>query len=607
MVMEKLRKQTKLYLWIVVGAFIGWIFFQLGENIASRRKLKPWQRGILAEVDGKQITYEMFRYKLQQAIQDSINALGHSITPEERSKIEESVFKNLITDTKLYDFYRNRKLLLDDKTALALIQNFPPRELLDSPDFQDENGKFDMNKYRQALSNPQNLPFFRNYELKLRNELPKFMMQADLLATLNFSPDELWNLYKRDKTRIKIKYLAINYASIPDSVINYTDEDLKKYYEENPDLFKRPPKASLELVFLEKVPSSEDTAEARLNAESILDELKLSDVEVNFDDLVRDYSEDLETKDNKGDLGWIDSTNTLLRPLYDAAMKLKKGDVGGPVLTNMGWHVFKVVDKKKGKVHLKHILLKISTGPTTEAELREKADDLIDLAKKEGFKKAAEELGLEVKETGEFPLTSGFIPFVGPEKVLQDFVKEGQPGDISPIVRKPDKYIVAAIKSKKPEEVPPFEEVKKEVTSKYLKAKKEEIAKATMQKVYEDVKNGLEFEKIAEKYKDEYVKVDSTKYITRKMFIPSVGFNNEFFGAAFSLEKGEISRPVATNRGIYVIKVLDKQLPTKEQFEKERDQFVNSIRNTYTNYLYTAWTQELEKGNIKDYRSYLLY
>ena len=57
MVMEKLRKQTKLYLWIVVGAFIGWIFFQLGENIAMRRKLKPWQRGILAEVDGR-VRYE---------------------------------------------------------------------------------------------------------------------------------------------------------------------------------------------------------------------------------------------------------------------------------------------------------------------------------------------------------------------------------------------------------------------------------------------------------------------------------------------------------------------------------------------------------------------
>ncbi len=608
MLMDKLRRQTKLYLWIVVAAFVGWIFFQLGENIAARRKLKPWQKGVIAEVDGKPITYELFRQRLRMAIEDSLQTLGHSLTPEQRSKIEEAVFKSIITDAKLYDFYKQRRLFLDDNTVIALIQNFPPRELLNDPTFLDSSGNFDFNKYRQALANPQNAAFFRDYEVRLRTELPKYLMQADLLSTLSFTPEELWQLYKKEKEKVKVAYVAVVFPSIPDSEIKFTDADLLKFYKEHPDKFKRPAKASVLLVEFPKVPSSEDTLEAKLHAESILDELKLSDVEVNFDDLVKDYSEDTETRDKGGDLGWIDSSNKDLKPLYDAAIKMKKGEVGGPVLTQNGWHIFKVVDKKKGKVHLKHILIRIVTGPGTEAELREKAEDFIDLAKKEGFRKAAEEMGLKVRETSMFPIKSGFIPYIGHDEMLHEFIKKGNPGDISSVVRKPDKYVVIQINKKEPEHIPPFDEIKDWVKKVYIKEKKKELAREVMNKVYEEILKGEDMQKVAEKYKDKYVKyVEVPNYISRSQFLMDVGFKNEFFGAAFTLDKGQISKPVETTRGVYIIKVLDKKVPSKKQFEKEKDSYLNALLTRYINNLYSAWKSELEEGNIKDYRNYLLY
>lgn len=83
-------------------------------------------------------------------------------------------------------------------------------------------------------------------------------------------------------------------------------------------------------------------------AKEVYDKAKKGD---NFGDLAKQFSEDVKTKDQGGELGWlakgqlvVDNNNM---PEFDeAAFKSKKGDIVGPVKTNIGFEIIKVEDKK---------------------------------------------------------------------------------------------------------------------------------------------------------------------------------------------------------------------------------------------------------------------
>ena len=63
-----------------------------------------------------------------------------------------------------------------------------------------------------------------------------------------------------------------------------------------------------------------------------------------FAQLARTHSECPSGK-NGGSLGWF-GRGQMVKEFEDAAFGGKKGDVVGPVKTQFGWHVIKVVDSK---------------------------------------------------------------------------------------------------------------------------------------------------------------------------------------------------------------------------------------------------------------------
>jgi foldase protein PrsA len=74
----------------------------------------------------------------------------------------------------------------------------------------------------------------------------------------------------------------------------------------------------------------------------------------NWDDLAKTYSEDLNTRDKGGDLGWLGRGNLVIDnkqvpEFEEAAFKAKIGEIFGPVKTQVGFQIGKVEDKK-GKI-----------------------------------------------------------------------------------------------------------------------------------------------------------------------------------------------------------------------------------------------------------------
>lgn len=76
-------------------------------------------------------------------------------------------------------------------------------------------------------------------------------------------------------------------------------------------------------------------------ANEIMEKLKKGE---SFDALAREYSE-CPSKKRGGDLGWF-TRGRMVREFENAAFAGEKGALVGPVKTQFGWHIIKVLDKR---------------------------------------------------------------------------------------------------------------------------------------------------------------------------------------------------------------------------------------------------------------------
>ncbi len=102
------------------------------------------------------------------------------------------------------------------------------------------------------------------------------------------------------------------------------------------------------------------------NKKELIDKIyqSINSGDITFEDAVKKYSEDTQSKPNNGKLRWF-SKGEMVAEYQDASFALKnKGEVSEPIQTRYGWHIIKLLDKKelggfeKEKSEIKQKLLK---------------------------------------------------------------------------------------------------------------------------------------------------------------------------------------------------------------------------------------------------------
>jgi len=101
--------------------------------------------------------------------------------------------------------------------------------------------------------------------------------------------------------------------------------------------------------------------------------------------------------------------------------------------------------------------------------------------------------------------------------------------------------------------------------------------------------------------------VVSTDWFTRLNNIPGIGSGSPVAGAAFGLAQGQTAGPVETSRGLYFVRLLDRQPFDEEGFQREKEVLLRELRGEKMRERFNAWFEARRAAaEIEDRRAQLL-
>ena len=141
--------------------------------------------------------------------------------------------------------------------------------------------------------------------------------------------------YEEMVEKVKVELASHMAATSVIEGIQVSEEEERKFYQENPDMFQEKAQVSAKHILVE----------TKEQAESIAKEVAQV---LNFEEAAKNYST-CPSKDKGGDLGWF--TKGQMVPEFEkAAFEGEIGKVIGPVETQFGSHLILVEDKKEASV-----------------------------------------------------------------------------------------------------------------------------------------------------------------------------------------------------------------------------------------------------------------
>ncbi|MBQ4592085.1 MAG: peptidylprolyl isomerase [Clostridia bacterium] len=173
------------------------------------------------------------------------------------------------------------------------------------------------------------------------NPQGRAMILDQLINSKLFLMDAQKNLYEREPafkeqfTKVKEEMLSRYAVQKAVERVRVTDEEAKKYFEENPEQFA--PQATFN--------ASHILVETEEQAAEIAEQIKSG--ELTFEDAAMQFSS-CPSKQNGGSLGEFGHGQMV--PEFEAACEaLEEGELSAPVQTQFGWHLIKLVSKGMGK------------------------------------------------------------------------------------------------------------------------------------------------------------------------------------------------------------------------------------------------------------------
>lgn len=284
---------------VLAGAMLA-LLAPAGAATAKGPATNPEKNPVVARVNGQDITLE----NVQGATSTLVPLMSyHSAISDERFRqIQKKALNTIIDDILIYEYAKKNNVKVDKK------------------------------KLKEELD-------------KVKKRVPKGQKLEEILERGGMTMDDLsneveYNLLVREMRSKKKEEFQ---KKTEDAV---TDEFMRKYYENNKEKFKEPAKIHISEILIKADPGGGQKVwmAAKKKAQGLKDRV---DAGEDFAKLAKEFSEDVYAEKG-GDMAWA-HLGSLSPELEETAKGLKKGEVGGPVMSIYGYHIVKLNGEKPAK------------------------------------------------------------------------------------------------------------------------------------------------------------------------------------------------------------------------------------------------------------------
>ncbi|WP_136067947.1 SurA N-terminal domain-containing protein [Modicisalibacter radicis] len=309
----------------------------------------------VAEVNGESISRQAVEMQVQRAIRSG------QVPPDQERQLRNQVTDQLITQ-QLLDQYAERG-------GLYISSEQIDRMIVNRPEFQDQDGNFSADIFRNRLSSAGYTP--QSFRQQLQRDLLRQQVQQGLAVSEFVLPGERAQLSALRNQRRSFRYYTLGRDDL-NAPVSVDEQDIQAYYDRHQDRFQRPEQVKLNYVVLDQATLAEGievdeqalrSAYAERQAQA---PRRISHIMVSFGDertreqarqrlqqvrerlqggedfaqLADEYSDDTTTAGKGGALGVI-NRGFFGEEFEDAAFSLEQGQVSDIVETDNGLHLLK--------------------------------------------------------------------------------------------------------------------------------------------------------------------------------------------------------------------------------------------------------------------------
>ena len=509
----------------------------------------------IGEINGEEIDYETFNMMVEQAqVSYGLNVLNAVNLAWEQGIKNQALLQEL------------DKLGIDaGKNQLEQIISTDQSIVL-NPLFQNEIGLFDFAKFSSYISQLRstNPNLYNQWRFQEQNiiSLAKQKIYFDLIKSSVIHTDVESNIqYHLENDKVNIEYLRIPYDIIPDSIIQIKDSEILSYMKNNRDNYEKGEFRKVEYVFIPDIASSLDENNLRSDLEQLRDGFsQLNSVSNTIEDIVgfkdvKDYSEFIEIY---SDVSWDSVYQTqqdIKGDFSDILFGLRKGEVFGPYRDGNTFKISRMIDKKSdgnlNKVLIADVVKEIiPSNESSNNNYRKASQAEFDANNDLPLNSSDSSLFVDSFESFE-NFDSGLPGIINSRQVIkwlyEDQTREGNVKRFS----LNEGYLVAKALSFNKKSLPNVNEVRDEVSNILLNEKKFDF----FEKKY---KGSPDIELISKDYE---IELERATAVTQNDPI-LVGAGNEpyIIGSSFSLDVNETSKILKGNNGIYLVRLLSKEI-----------------------------------------------
>jgi peptidyl-prolyl cis-trans isomerase D len=601
--------KLKWILWVVVAIFVAFIFFSWGMGGMGTGKSVNSE---VARVGSHTISAVDFDRRFRQTEERYRQMYKQQWSPSLRKALDlpRQVLNSMVDRELAADAARESGLSVSDEELAEKIRT--------NPSFQ-KNGEFiGASAYSGLLAaNGYNIDQFeREYRQDLLIEKFNRLVAAGLVV-----PDSaVAAQYARQNEKAKIQYVLLAPDKLGVSVAAPTDAELLDYFQKNKEKFRQPERRKIKYLLVDEArlrekmkptpgeigayyeahrsefpaaervhaahvlvktdqnATAEKDAEALKKAQAVLARARKGE---DFAALARQTSDDPGSKDKGGDLGTF-ARGQMVKPFEDAAFSMAPGEIRGPVKSDFGYHVIKLLEKVPAGIQsLQEATPRITAALTMNTLKEASSRRAQSLAAALGARPSDEKMRKSTDDVVTFNATDWIttkdvVPGFGysPDVLNAAFMLKTGEVSTKPITT-PKGPVILKVDDIKAPGLPDFAEVKAQVTAQFRADRTSQKALEAANALKGDLSQGG-LEAVAKK---SGVLVQSPDEFAKSGTIAALGSAGPLVEKVFTTPANQFGGPVWIGpRGVVFFKVLSRTQVDPTAFGTQKEKIRDQIR-----------------------------